>query len=249
MIFRTTAFDTTPLIDGVYKYEMFRDSDPNIHEDSICDFSEKGTVEYLVSTYFTRDLLLTELGSFSGTNYPDYRPFVEVSEPVLTYEDQKKIGDVDLLLIPKNRPDAAIAIEFKRVKVKCHSKDEESVNKVEEIRRKGIRQAKALADIGFYQVYLGIILQYDGREMKNEHILSRISDGPRSNDVYELIFTEEIDQRVGIFYIRFNQTTGRHFSKQGTIGISVDRVAHRQKQCAYLTNRIKELHNTKASKL
>lgn len=243
--FRTTAFDTTPLIAEVSNYEMFRDSDPYIDEGSICDFPEKKTVEYLLGNYFSKDLLISELASVSTTPHLDFSPFAEISEPVLEYEDRKKIGDVDLLLIPKNRPDVSIAVEFKRVKVKCYSKDDESVNKVEEIRRKGIKQAKILADIGFSQVYLGIMLQYDGRKMRNEHIFFRYSDGPASNDVYDLIYTEKIDPRVGIFYLRLNQPTGRNFSKQGSIGIFIDRVAARQKQSFALTNRLKELHDSK----
>jgi hypothetical protein len=66
-------------------------------------------------------------------------------------------GDIDLLLCAPSRPDAATAIQVKRVKVGAKALLSGKVNKLKKC-REGVWQANDLARIGFAQVYLFVFV-------------------------------------------------------------------------------------------
>ena len=111
-------------------------------------------------------------------------------------------GDIDLLLVPPSRPDHATAIEFKRIKIR-----DGEANKLQEF-KKGVEQANRLAMIGFYQVYLYILVAVDSRAT-NEGQMS-FADGigwELRNEIAELISPRCLKPGVGLMHWEFVQTT------------------------------------------
>jgi hypothetical protein len=72
-------------------------------------------------------------------------------------------GDVDLLLVEPLLPLDSVAIEVKRVRVGARSFEPAGKpNKLSDY-REGVRQANLLAEIGFAQVYLYVLVVVDSR--------------------------------------------------------------------------------------
>ncbi len=109
------------------------------------------------------------------------------------------VGDVDILLCTTGRPDLAVAIEAKRVKIRNHR-----LNKLHGF-KKGVRQANLLARIGFSQVYLFVLVVADSREQN----AGRVSyDGPNSylgTLVERAISASKLNPRVGLMHYEFVQ--------------------------------------------
>jgi hypothetical protein len=68
--------------------------------------------------------------------------------------------DVDLLLVEPNAPEAAVAIEIKRIRVHARTFAGGIPNKLQEY-EKAVQQANRLARVGFAQVYLYVFVVVD----------------------------------------------------------------------------------------
>jgi hypothetical protein len=73
-------------------------------------------------------------------------------------------GDIDILRCPMLRPDLAIAIQVKRIKVSASALNTGQPNKLSGL-KKGVEQSNLLADLGFHQVYFYVFIVVDSREL------------------------------------------------------------------------------------
>ena len=71
-------------------------------------------------------------------------------------------GDVDILLVGKNRPQDSIAIEAKRLTVPAAAIENLNVYNLGEL-KKAVEQANRLAEIGFSEAYLYVFVVIDTR--------------------------------------------------------------------------------------
>jgi len=142
-------------------------------------------------------------------------------------------GDVDILLCAKNQPNLATAIEVKRVKVGPSAFLRGRPNKLHEF-DKGVRQANLLAQVGFSQVYLFVLVVVDSREQN-----TGISyDGPTSDlqgIIRKTISTKDLVQRVGLMYYELVQPMDHAPLSVGTYGGHLERIAETTEQPHPLT--------------
>ncbi len=161
---RCTAFDSQRISLPTASVHFFQDREGTA--DSATDHSERELLEWLSGVPSLRALLLSELGldhSFSLG--------VRVTEPFIS-DRQSKPGDIDLLVCSHADPQATIAIECKRVKIRIEDDRNTRVTKLRDAVG-GIRQANALAKLGFSRVYLLLLLVTDGRPRTDVNFLFR----------------------------------------------------------------------------
>ena len=73
-------------------------------------------------------------------------------------------GDIDILRCPMDRPDLAVAIQVKRIKVSANALSTGQPNKLSGL-KKGVEQSNLPADLGFHQVYFYVFIVVDSREL------------------------------------------------------------------------------------
>ena len=139
-------------------------------------------------------------------------------------------GDIDVLLVSPSRPDQATVIEVKRVKIRNGK-----VNKLQEF-TKGVRQANLLANIGFYQTYLYVLVAVDSRAT-NEGRIS-YSDGMGSelrSKIAQLISPRDLNQGIGLMHQEFVQPMDHAPLSIGSYGGHLVRLAESREQSLELT--------------
>ncbi len=232
LYFRTITYDSNQLFPGLTSYSFFQDH-PESSNESVTRDPEKSMVRWLFSNKFTRDLILGELTDCDEETI--WR--LEVEEPIIP-DRSKKPGDIDILIYKKDRPDRAIAVECKRVKVRVQRGGSQKVNKVQDI-REGIRQVNALQSLGFHQSYLIFLIAVDARMKEDRNIFFKYDPNEGTRAVYEVPMDVSLHRDVGVAYIEIVQPTGKTIYKMGIVGICVDKRAAPLEQSLSLTERIK----------
>ncbi|HEX8633319.1 MAG TPA: hypothetical protein VF703_04125 [Pyrinomonadaceae bacterium] len=222
--------------------------DPGMNDESAVERDEKRIVSWLFNyQLWAKELLLNELGvwqdSFIAT---------EVTAPFT--QPNKKPGDIDVFICERDNPHQAIAIECKKVSVVAETTKKDIVHKVEKI-GKGVSQANALRELGFYQTYLAIVTVVDGRQRNEYNTLHRsIRDSSHdthlgaqthktSKRIYEFPRREDLHDNVGIIFIEVIQPTGKNLDDKFGVCISIDKRANPQEQLTSQTNRILDYIN------
>lgn len=144
-------------------------------------------------------------------------------------------GDVDILLCSADDPGLATAIEVKRIKVGAGAFLVAQPNKLHEF-EVGVRQANMLADIGFCQVYLYVLVVVDSRE---QNAGRRTYDGLTPDlrrIVSDTISTESLAPRVGLFECEFVQPMDHAPLGVGSYSGHLHRLAQSVAQAPALTN-------------
>jgi len=163
---------------------------------SLAEIHEKELVRYLLShPWYRMDLL-----GIHGI--PDnVRAFLEIE---LKDAPGNFKGDIDILLCAPGRPDSAIAIQVKRVKVGASTFRSGKPNKLEKY-KEGVWQANDLARMGFSQVFLYVLVSVDSRE-RNAGQISYAGITPEMRDMIgRTISTNDLDSRVGLVLFDFVQ--------------------------------------------
>jgi len=112
--------------------------------------------------------------------------------------------DIDILLCTPDRPDSAIAIEVKKIKVGASAFQSGSPNRLKGF-KEGVDQANRLACIGFSQVYLYVFVTVDSRE-RNAGQIGYQGLTPKLRDKIEnTITTSGLDSRIGLVVFDFVQ--------------------------------------------
>ena len=159
-------------------------------------------------------------------------------------------GDLDLMLWDAARPQEAVAVECKRVKVRTLDANNDHLNKLEGV-AEGVGKANRLYQkFMFYQTYLMVMTAVDASRQDEANIPCRGISSTRSPDYGEtqtlrkiIEFPERdiLNPHVGIVFVEFVQPTKVSFDRCGCLGIYVDRTAQPRTQLENVTNRLLSL--------
>lgn len=217
-------------------HSFFDESSKN--EESVTTIHENEIVDWIFQDESRQDLIFRNLYHEKASQI--FYCFRVDCEPILTNEDRKKIGDIDMLICPRNYPNYATAVEFKRVKVETLDDQTAKVNKLQTCRIKGLDQVDQLRSFNFWKTYLGVIIEDDARRSDSESSLMRSSTGDLEKAIYNLTFDKGLDHYAGVMYIQIIQPTGESFHARNSFGICIDKYAKPVIQDEELTKRIEK---------
>lgn len=195
---------------------------------SIADMSEDEVVERLLSD----PLWPYEMFQLHGVPHgSSWRTRVSLS----TAPGQFR-GDVDVLLCRPDRPAEAVAYEVKRIKFGLSAlRPGGKPNKLHEF-KKAVEQANRLAQVGFSQVYLHIIVVVDSREQNDGRVTFRGLSSQLKSLVNSVISLHGLDKRVGLCDLEFTQPMDHPPFSVGTHGLHLRRLATATAQPPELTD-------------
>ncbi len=214
-----------------YSMEFFKDVNENAN--SITNKHEKQIITWLFQNALFKRMFYGEL-KIKETSIVN----VEVKEPVIS-SPNKKPGDIDILLCDINKPNEAIALEAKRIKTIVKKNGNDKINKIEDI-KSGIFQANGLREMGFYNSYLALFIETDGRERQDVQFLFRSANKQTLKRLYDFPQRDKLHRDIGIVFIEVVQPIDREINRAGAIGICVVKEAKPLSQPTSLTNRITE---------
>ena len=165
---------------------------------------EQELVRQIVGSHHTRAHVLNVHG------FPK-DPAWKFEVPLVTVPGPERRGDIDLLVWNRHRPEAAVAMEVKRFKADVTGSGEDEVNKLKEF-EKGVRQANRLAEIGFSQICLLILVLVDSRQQNIDSIRAGKTtyegmDSRLRARVSSTISTAGLAKRVSLMEIEYIQAT------------------------------------------
>ena len=192
--------------------------------DSIAEISERKLVELLLSLPHWRDTLLSIHGFPSN-------PADRQRVPLALLANDKQ-GDVDVLLCAHDHPEACVAIEVKRVKVRNGT-----INKLGDY-EKAVRQANQLEECGFAQVWLFLLIQVDSRRQNAGRVTYDGFDAAVKSVINQKTPITNLRQRVGVMHWDFTQPMNYPALTVGAFGGRQLRGAELVEQPASLTQRI-----------
>lgn len=236
LAFKTRTVDTLALRKGMtinagQSFTLYQDY-PGYDDDDVTTQSEDMIVRWLLASW--RDLLLGELGVSPNDFFA-----VSVRDPVIE-RGQSKPGDIDLLICEENRPDLAIGIQCKRVKVRALSPEQDDYNKLPDVGG-GVKQANfQRRNLGFHRNYLMIVIETYGRSRSTNNVLFRGPTNETWHEIYQFPWRENLDPDVGIIFVKVTQPTGKTFNNMSLVGVCLNKEAARLDQSSNLTNRIAE---------
>lgn len=231
MIFRQSYYDSQVLT-GPTEIPFFTENDAD--SDSVTSMTEDQAIKWLFNSFsFGQTFIESFFNSPTSVH-----TFFGKKEPFVSFG--KKPGDIDILLVDKERPDRAIAFECKRLKVTSVETHLPKINNWKGIKH-GVKQANGLQSLGFYKSYLMIILLDDSRHFDYPNTMMRNSKWHEVEEVYDMPWNEPLNQDVGIVFVRVTQPTGKHFNEMAGIGFCIDKNANEQEQTISMTNKVKEL--------
>ncbi|HEX5482145.1 MAG TPA: hypothetical protein VFZ08_05910 [Terriglobia bacterium] len=167
----------------------------------------------------------------------DSDPFLNVPLKGLTGQSQ---SDVDILLSPPCRPDLTTVIEVKKIKVSSAALRNQTPNKLQGL-KKGKKQANARAEIGFWQVYLYVLVVVDSREQNaGRFTYDGLSPELRSF-IGQAITLEDLNERVGLFHCEFVQPMDKKPLSVGTYHGHLIRLARPVEQSREVTEWVKHV--------
>jgi hypothetical protein len=143
-------------------------------------------------------------------------------------------GDIDLLASDLERPHLAVAIEWKRVKVRVVGEGDEQVNKIDAMGDAG-PQVRGLQRIGFDRTYLGVVVAVDGRAVKDRNFLYRGASDRTFRRTVDFASGLELPQPVGLVYVEIAQPLGKSIDHAAVVSAAVIKPAERRGQSDRLT--------------
>lgn len=192
---------------------------------------EHEVVSWLFRTPGVRERILWSIGLGE-----DSRATLRVGEPFIR-DPHIKPGDIDALLYYRSRPHEAVAVEFKRAKVKVESFQTGSVTKVNSVGN-GVRQANALAALGFHKTYLAVLVVVDGRERPQPNVFFRGTTDKQLKQLYEFPSRAELKPEVGILFVEVVQPTELSLDDLCFVAVAVDRKPQPRRQPDEITNKV-----------
>jgi hypothetical protein len=149
-------------------------------------------------------------------------------------------GDIDVLRCDPVHPETAVAYQFKRIKFGISHVRNGTPSKLHEF-KKVAQQANLLARMGFWQVYVYVVVVADTREQN----LGKVTYAGLSNRLKSLadaaIVSTILDAKVGLVILDFTQPMDREPFTVGTHGLEVRRLATPSLQSHELTGWISKL--------
>jgi hypothetical protein len=213
------------------KLSFFIENTGNAINDAVQ--KESMIVKWLVSQECFKSMLLNEL------DLPDCTKFYKnLTKPFIT-TPYNNPGDLDILLINPDQPQNSIAIECKKVNVFKYS-GQDKINKINKV-KKSVKQTKGLLEMGFYNVYLAVIIGTFGSKHTEANLLYRGIGEQKFQELYDFPDRENLDSRVGIMFVEVVQPTGNSLNQTGIISLCIDRFAEKQEQSKSITENVKSM--------
>ncbi len=158
---------------------------------------------------------------------PFARTYIRVPLPDVA----SRPGDVDLLAFAPSRPDVALAIECKRVKVSSAAFTTTAPTKLRAASR-GVKQASALWQLGFHRVALLVIVAVDGRERVEYNFAHRGLSTSLLRAIYGAFDEMAMPQELGLVMIELVQPEPKPVHEAASFGIQwlADGVTQQQPQ-------------------
>ena len=143
-------------------------------------------------------------------------------------------GDIDALLCAPGRPDQAVAYQIKRLKFGMDQLRNGVPTKLREY-QKVAQQANILARMGFWQVYVYVVVVVDAREQNAGQNTYTGLPSELKSIVYSAISTLPLDDRVGLAVLDFTQPMDHPPFVVGASGLQLRRLATPMPQSEELT--------------
>jgi hypothetical protein len=206
----------------------------SLHQ-SITDLSEGAFVDALMDSPMRRRDLL------GITGIPD-DPVVE-KEIALSGLPGSPKGDIDLLVWKPEAPEHSVAVQIKRVKVRIDAAGKNRINKLSEFAL-GVRQANLLARLGFWQVYLWVIVVVDSRELNAGAFSYAGLDSSGRSEINARVSPSELAPAAGLATYDFGQPMDHAPLHLGSGGVHLLRPATPTVQSATVTAWVQTLPQT-----
>ncbi len=206
-------------------------SNPPLHE-SIADIHEKEIVRRLVAHPFYRADLL-------GISGMPTAPLI-FRELDLWGAPGAVQTDVDLVFAEPSAPEAAVAIQVKRIRAQARTFLSGEPNKLQEY-EKTVEQANLTARVGFSQVYLYVFVVVDSRQHNAGRVTYEGLTSALRARIEAVISLERLDPRVGLVTYDFVQPMDHAPLTGGAGGFGLRRLATAVQQPAELTRWIAQL--------
>lgn len=229
LVFSSIIYDTQQIGE---KDEIAFFIESEINDNSVKSIIEKEAVKLILSPRF-KDTFLSEF--FSDKSNLSFH--TELQSPFT--EQNKKPGDIDLLIFDKRRPDLATAFECKVVKSEILESGNVSINKLVKLQN-SIKQVNEYLELGFHKVYLLVVILDDARKSNLPNVALRSSNSSQLSEVYNIVFNESIKEDIGIGFVTISQQTGKSIDSMGFFGVCNDRKAKPREQLTTMTNKIKQ---------
>jgi hypothetical protein len=224
-----------------YDMSMSWDLDPT---KSIAEQREQDIIRYLCKS---GDLFRWNIPQLLGVD----SQILLASHVVRPLRDNRrhKPGDIDLIIVPEGKPDAAIAIECKVVPVVAVDdvedghyllKDKRGRNQYQSMKR-GTEQLKALCGLGFHQIYQCVIVATDARNRWGYDIWFREATESVYEKITALRSNENIPDGCGLMTIELVQPSDKQIMYQGAIEPRIQQRAKFHEQRGEITQRIRML--------
>jgi len=149
-------------------------------------------------------------------------------------------GDLDVLIIDPLKPQEAIVLECKRIKVKIEESQFEKVNKQKDL-KKLVHQTNDRIKRGFHKVYLTVLIVCDGRNKIANNILFNNPSSETREPIYTSHYFDDLDERAGMLFLEPSQLTSKNYNLQAGCAIYEMRKPTPQQQPEELTEKLKEL--------
>jgi hypothetical protein len=223
---RCVAFDTQTLRAGVTRLEFFQAEAPG-HVDLATDLKEPELVKWLMADFGVRALILEALSLSAAAE-----SYTEVRSPFIA-DPNRKPGDIDLLACEVSRPDQAVVVECKRVKVRAAG-GSERINRLEALSGADA-QARELYRLGFSRTYLCVIAVVDGRGNDDQNFLFRGTSDTNYKRIIEFAWGVTLPEEVGLLYVEIVQPVQRAIAEAGMVCAAVPKAAKPRVQPEHLT--------------
>lgn len=233
---RSVAFDTGTVEPGATSLSFFQDG-PRTGGDVLSDVSEPVIVQWIIKDVRTRPVLL-EVLSLPVTA----RTYAGVCSPFTT--PNKKPGDIDFLACDLDRPDRAVAIEYKKVKVR-NSGDAENINRLDALGGADL-QARELFKLGFLRTYLGVLVVVDGRANEENNFLFRGVSNVGYRRIIEFAGGVTLAEDVGIIYTEIVQPVRRSAMDAAVFSVAVAKEAKPRHQAERVTTLMANFASTQS---
>jgi hypothetical protein len=242
--FRWRAFDTFSAPPGATigpTIGFFDGAGPESDE-RITDRGEGQIVDWLVATPPARELLLEELGLPADTHVQ-----TGIIEPLIEKNRRQPPGDIDLIFVPK--PERAIAIQVKRVRVQAETthRDRTPGRQLGNITRL-VEQANGSREIGFCENYALVLIECYGVERSEYNFLARGSSPGVFRRIYHMTKDQPIHPDVGLIFVEITQPTRTSVDRAGMVAVCADKQATRLDQRPEITARVRQLVAQRASR-
>jgi hypothetical protein len=239
LLWEAVVLDSAPL-DPNRKVEFFVDP-PFSSPERVTSLDEKTLVRWLMQCELARALIFQKLH-----REPSAFHATEIIEPFYAHGE----GDVDLLLCNRRDPDAAVALECKRIKVEGLDIKNDHMNKLPDAAL-AVQQANKLYEkCGFLETYLAILIAIDSSRQLDSNIPCRGLRPGSTHDygetktqraILDFPGREDLNPKIGIIFIEVVQPSGKPLDEMAIVRVLLFHPATPRFQSARATSELMDL--------